>query len=99
MCALTDEPQRAKQHFDTRRGSKPSKGKPLQTLIDMKKLERIALTFCYVFTLVAVLRMCVSLLQNFTFVTLASVLSLGGLFVGLGFLFFMAAVMLFTKRE
>jgi hypothetical protein len=65
----------------------------------MRKFERIALTFCYVFTLVAVLRMCVSLLQNFEFASIGSVMSLAGLFAGLGFLFFMAGVMLFTKRD
>ena len=43
--------------------------------------------------------MCVSLLQNFEFASIGSVMSLAGLFAGLGFLFFMAGVMLFTKRD
>ena len=64
----------------------------------MRKIERITLTFCYLFTLVSVVRMCVALVSNLelTFINVAQIVVLFG---GLAFLFYMAAVLLFSRRN
>lgn len=93
MCALTDEPQRAKQNFNLGE---------VQTLFtkkySMRKIERITLTFCYLFTLVSVVRMCVALVSNLE-LTFSNVAQIVLLFGGLAFLFYMAAVLLFSRRN
>lgn len=63
----------------------------------MKKIERVLLTFCYLFTLVSVVRMCVALVSDLE-LTLGNVVQIVLLFGGLGFLLFMAGVLLFSKR-
>lgn len=65
---------------------------------DMRKIERLLLTFCYLFTLVAVVRMCVALVSGLE-LTFGNVVQVLFLFLGLGFLFFMAGVMILTKRK
>jgi hypothetical protein len=65
----------------------------------MKKIEKIALTFCYLFTLVSVLRMCFALVRDLEAVTFASVVTLGLLFLGLGALLFIAGVLLLGGRK
>jgi hypothetical protein len=55
----------------------------------MRKIERLLLTFCYLFTLVAVVRMCVALVSGLE-LTFGNVVQVLFLFLGLGFLFFMA---------
>ena len=65
---------------------------------DMRKIERLLLTFCYLFTLVAVVRMCVALVSGLE-LTFGNVVQVLFLFFGLGFLFFMAGVMILTKRK
>jgi hypothetical protein len=64
----------------------------------MKKFERLALTFCYLFTLISVTRMCVALVHSLelTFINLAQIVVLFG---GLAFLFYVAAVLLFSDRK
>jgi hypothetical protein len=64
----------------------------------MRKIERLLLTFCYLFTLVAVVRMCVALVSGLE-LTFGNVVQVLFLFLGLGFLFFMAGVMILTKRK
>ena len=93
MGVLTDEPQRAKQNYN------PAGGMTLlKNLISMKKIERITFTFCYLFTLVSVVRMCVALVSNLelTFINVAQIVVLFG---GLIFLFCIAGVLLFSKRN
>lgn len=63
----------------------------------MKKIERITLTFCYLFTLVSVVRMCVALVSDLA-LTFSNVAQIVVLFGGLAFLFYMAGVLLFSKR-
>ena len=63
----------------------------------MKKIERFILTFCYLFTLVSVVRMCVALVSDLS-LTLGNVVQIAVLFFGLGFLLVMAGVLLFSKR-
>jgi hypothetical protein len=63
----------------------------------MRKIERLLLTFCYLFTLVAVVRMCVALVSGLE-LTFGNVVQVLFLFGALGFLFFMAGFMLLTKR-
>lgn len=65
---------------------------------NMRKIERLLLTFCYLFTLVAVVRMCVALVSGLE-LTFGNVVQVLFLFLGLGFLFFMAGVMILTKRK
>jgi uncharacterized membrane protein YozB (DUF420 family) len=65
----------------------------------MKNFGKIALTFCYLFTLVSVLRMCFALVRDLDAVTFASVATLLVLFIGLGFLFLMAGVLLLSDRK
>lgn len=64
----------------------------------MKKIERITLTFCYLFTLVSVVRMCVALVSDLA-LTFSNVAQIVVLFGGLAFLFYMAAVLLFDRRN
>ena len=64
----------------------------------MKKIERITLTFCYLFTLVSVVRMCVALVSDLE-LTLSNVAQIVVLFGGLAFLFYMAGVLLFSRRN
>jgi hypothetical protein len=64
----------------------------------MRKIERITLTFCYLFTLVSVVRMCVALVSNLE-LTFSNVAQIVLLFGGLAFLFYMAAVLLFSRRN
>lgn len=85
--APPDEPQRAKQQFKT------------TNYIDMKKFEKIALTFCYLFTLVSVVRMCFALVQDLEAITFASVATLVVVFLGLGSLMLVAGVLLFSDRK
>ena len=65
---------------------------------NMRKIERLLLTFCYLFTLVAVVRMCVALVSGLE-LTFGNVVQVLFLFFGLGFLFFMAGIMILTKRK
>jgi hypothetical protein len=65
----------------------------------MKKIEKIALTFCYLFTLVSVVRMCIALVQDLEAVTFASVATLVVLFLGLGSLMLVAGLLLFSDRK
>lgn len=94
MCALTDEPQRAKQHFKSAGVEKAL----CKNLISMRKIERITLTFCYLFTLVSVVRMCVALVSDLA-LTFSNVAQIVVLFGGLAFLFYMAGVLLFSRRN
>lgn len=64
----------------------------------MKKIERITMTFCYLFTLVSVVRMCVALVSDLA-LTLSNVAQIVVLFGGLAFLFYMAGVLLFSRRN
>ena len=64
---------------------------------NMRKIERLLLTFCYLFTLVAVVRMCMALVSGLE-LTFGNVVQVLFLFGALGFLFFMAGFMLLTKR-
>lgn len=64
----------------------------------MKKIERITLTFCYLFTLVSVVRMCVALVYDLA-LTLSNVAQIVVLFGGLAFLFYIAGVLLFSRRN
>lgn len=69
----------------------------LKKINSMKKIERVLLTFCYLFTLVSVVRMCVALVSDLE-LTLANVVQIVLLFGGLGSLLFVAGVLLFSKR-
>jgi hypothetical protein len=64
----------------------------------MKKIERITMTFCYLFTLVSVVRMCVALVSDLA-LTLSNVAQIVVLFGGLAFLFYMVGVLLFSRRN
>lgn len=64
----------------------------------MRKIERITLTFCYLFTLVSVVRMCVALVSDLE-LTFSNVAQIVVLFGGLAFLFYMAGVLLFSRRN
>jgi hypothetical protein len=64
----------------------------------MKKIERITMTFCYLFTLVSVVRMCVALVYDLA-LTFSNVAQIVVLFGGLAFLFYMAGVLLFSRRN
>jgi hypothetical protein len=64
----------------------------------MKKIERITMTFCYLFTLVSVVRMCVALVSDLA-LTLSNVAQIVVLFGGLAFLFYMVWVLLFSRRN
>jgi hypothetical protein len=65
----------------------------------MKKIGKIALTFCYLFTLVSVVRMCIALVQDLEAVTFAGVATLVVLFLGLGTLMLIAGVLLLSDRK
>jgi hypothetical protein len=64
----------------------------------MKKIERITMTFCYLFTLVSVVRMCVALVSDLA-LTLSNVAQIVVLFGGLAFLFYMVGVLLLSRRN
>jgi hypothetical protein len=70
-----------------------------KTTFDMKNFGKIALSFCYLFTLVSVARMCIALVRDLDTVTFASVATLLVLFIGLAFLFFMAGVLILSDRK
>lgn len=56
------------------------------------------MTFCYLFTLVSVVRMCVALVSDLA-LTLSNVAQIVVLFGGLAFLFYMVGVLLFSRRN
>jgi uncharacterized membrane protein YesL len=70
-----------------------------KTTFDMKNFGKIGLSFCYLFTLVSVARMCIALVRDLGAVTLANVVPLLVLFIGLGALFFIAGVLLLSDRK
>lgn len=64
----------------------------------MKKLEKVLLTLCYLFTIGASIKIYTKMIQDTPEFTLSSIIDL--VFVGfmLGFLSVMAFILLFTKR-
>lgn len=65
----------------------------------MKKIEKITLTFCYLFVLVSLVRMSVSLIENLPEVTFISVLTLVIFFAAEIAMLFVAGVLLFSKPK
>lgn len=64
----------------------------------MRKIESIILASCYVFVVVAVVRLCVALVQDQTEFTLSGVLSLGVLFLTFAALLFVAGHLLYSEH-
>lgn len=65
----------------------------------MKKFEKITLTLCYLFVLVSLIRMSVSLIENLPEVTFISVVTLALFFASEIALLFIAGVLLFSKQK
>lgn len=65
----------------------------------MRKIEKITLTFCYLFVLVSLVRMSVSLIENLPEVTFISVLTLVIFFAAEIAMLFVAGVLLFDKPK
>jgi hypothetical protein len=65
----------------------------------MKKIESILLAGCYLFTLSAVIRLCVAIVQDQTEFTFTSVASLVVLFAGLFALMLVAGLLLLTEYK
>lgn len=63
----------------------------------MRKIESIILASCYVFVVVAVVRLCVALVQDHKEFTLSGVLSLGVLFLFFAALLFIAGHLIYSE--